>query len=119
MCSPMTSSVASSAVRSDRSEANGGTKPFLAESLFDQFKASKEGDLDALLADQIAAAMKEWYAGAAPPSSPLSACDLTRFRAISRGATHFTHWFQCVPRIHPSHLAFHGDIRLSIQRTVY
>lgn len=91
----------------------------LAESLFDQFKASKEGDLDALLADQIAAAMKEWYAGPLPPSLPLSACNLTHSRAISRGATHFTHWFQCVPRLHPPYLRFHCDIRLCTHGTVY
>lgn len=31
------------------------------ESMYEQFKASKEGELDAKLADQIAACMKEWY----------------------------------------------------------
>jgi len=70
-------------------------KARLSESTYNTFKqlVAGGGTLDAGIADQIAGAMKDW--------------------ALSKGATHFTHWFQPLTNLtaekHDSFINFQGE----------
>ena len=81
---------------------NDAMRERLPEEVFKQLMTAVEGDgkLDSSIADFVAAAMKEW--------------------ALSKGATHYTHWFQ--PRTESTaekHLAFLSldDAGTPIQRS--
>jgi glutamine synthetase len=80
-------------------------RTLIPDSTYQAFKkAANEGHpLDPNIADQIANAMKEWFVSALSfhfikskqykPKS-LKIDFVGGLRAISKGATHFTHWFQ-------------------------